>query len=197
VHFFLRRLLELGRDLRALGSLRLAAIGPATADALRTYHLEADVVPDEYRSENLAAALREQVRGRRVLLARADRGRELLRDELAAVAEVEQVAAYSQCDAVEWDAEVLEDLRASRIDYVTLTSSNIARALVRSLDAAAQETIRTGRVRLVTISPVTSAAVRELGLPVAAEAREYTVAGVVAALVEHVSGGGKRTAEGG
>ena len=86
VSFFLRRLREVGRDLRALGSLRLAAIGPATADALRAYHLEPDLVPDEYRSENLAAALRERVRGQRVLLARADRGRELLREELAAVA---------------------------------------------------------------------------------------------------------------
>jgi uroporphyrinogen III methyltransferase / synthase len=186
VHFFLRRLLDRGRDLRALGAVRLAAIGPATADALRAYHLEADLVPDEYRSENLAAALRERVRGQRVLLARADRGRELLREELAAVAEVEQVAVYSQCDALEWDATIRDD--AGRIDYMTLTSSNIARALVRSLDAAALDAIRAGRVRLVTISPVTSAAVRELGLPVAAEAREYTTAGVVAALVEQVSG---------
>jgi uroporphyrinogen III methyltransferase/synthase len=73
VHFFLRRLREVGRDLRALGGLRLAAIGPATAAALREYHLEPDLIPDEYRSESLAAALREPVRGQRVLLARADR----------------------------------------------------------------------------------------------------------------------------
>jgi uroporphyrinogen III methyltransferase/synthase len=184
VAFFLRRLREIGRDLRALGSLRLAAIGPATAKALREFHLEPDLVPDEYRSENLAAALRERVRGQRVLLARADRGRELLREELAAVAEVEQVAVYSQCDAVEWDPIVLDEWRAGRVDYVTLTSSNIARAFVHSLDTTALSTIRDGRVQLVTISPVTSAAVREMGLPVAAEAREYTVAGVVVALVE-------------
>jgi len=144
-------------------------------------------VPDEYRSENLAAALQERVRGQRVLLARADRGRELLREELAAVAQVEQVAVYSQCDAVDWDAAVLEELKSGHIDYVTLTSSNIARALVRSLDAAALEPLRQGPVRLVTISPVTSAAVRELGLLVAAEAREYTVAGVVAVLLEDVA----------
>jgi uroporphyrinogen III methyltransferase/synthase len=197
VHFFLRRLLEVGRDLRALGPLRLGAIGPATADALRTYHLEPDVVPDEYRSEDLAAALRDQVRGQRVLLARADRGRELLREELAAVAEVEQVAVYSQCDAAEWDATVLEEIGAGRVDYVTLTSSNIARALVRGLDAAAIEAIRSARVGLVTISPVTSDAVRGLGLPVVAEAREYTAAGVVAALVEHALAEGRRAGGGG
>jgi len=196
VSFFLRRLREVGRDLRALGSLRLAAIGPATADALREYHLEPDLVPDEYRSENLAAALRDRVRGQRVLLARADRGRELLHEELAAVAEVEQVAVYSQCDAVDWDAAVLEELKAGHVDYVTLTSSNIARALVRSLEASGLAVLRDGRVRLVTISPVTSAAVRELGLPVAAEAREYTVAGVVTALLEDVQEKEKRLPKG-
>ena len=186
VSFFLQRLRERGRDLRALGSLRLAAIGPATAEALRNYHLEPDLVPDEYRSENLAAALREPVRGQRVLLARADRGRDLLREELAAVAEVEQVAVYLQSDAVEWEPALLEEWKSGQIHYVTLTSSNIARALVRSLDAAGLAAVRDGRVQLVTISPVTSAAMRELGLPVAAEARAYTGAGIVAALVEHV-----------
>jgi uroporphyrinogen-III synthase len=86
-----------------------------------------------------------------------------------------------------WEATVLDELKAGCIDYVTLTSSNIARALVRSLDPAGLEPMRDGRVRLVTISPVTSAAVRELGLPVTAEAREYTVDGVLAALVEHAA----------
>src|SRR5207237_1905019 len=75
VQAFLRRLRRTGRDLRALGHVRLAAIGPATADALRDYHLEPDLVPEAYRSEVLADALRERVAGQRVLLARADRGR--------------------------------------------------------------------------------------------------------------------------
>jgi uroporphyrinogen III methyltransferase/synthase len=183
VHALVRRLRQTGRDLRALGPLQLAAIGPATADALRAYHLEPDVVPTAYRSESLAAALRERVRGRRVLLARADRGRELLRDELAAVADVSQVAVYAQVDGAEADDALREQLRRGGIDYVTLTSSNIARALVKALDAAALDRLRDGTVRLVSISPVTSAAVRDLGLPVAAEAVEYTADGVVAALV--------------
>src|SRR5262249_39914317 len=154
-----------------------------TADALRGYHLEPDLVPAEYRSENLAAALKERATGQRVLLARADRGRELLREELAAVAEVEQVAVYSQVDAIETDAEGMQQLRQGEIDFVTLTSSNVAAALIRSLDAATRRRIEKGETRLVSISPVTSATVRELGLAVAAEAVEYTTAGVVAALV--------------
>ena len=182
VHFFLRRLRHIGRDVRALGSVRLAVIGPATADALRTYHLEPDLIPPEYRSESLAAALKEHVAGQRVLLARADRGRDLLRQELSAVAEVEQVAVYSQVDAVEIDLEVLEQINQGHMDFITLTSSKIAEALIRLLSPAARRRIRSGEIQLVSISPVTSAAIRKLDLPVAAEASEFTTEKVVEAL---------------
>ncbi len=182
VHFFLRRLRQIGRDVRALGPVKLAVIGPATADALREYHLEPDLIPPEYRSESLAAALKERAAGQRVLLARADRGRDLLRQELSAVAEVAQIAVYSQVDAAEIDLELLEQINQGHIDYITLTSSKIAEALIRLLGPAARRRIRNGEVRLVSISPVTSAAIRKLDLPVAAEAAEYTTAKVVEAL---------------
>src|SRR5581483_10318596 len=105
VHALVRRLEALGRDLRDLGRVRLAAIGPKTAEALREYHLRADVVPDStFSSEGLAGALVPHVAGRRVLLARANRGRELLREELGKVAAVEQVTVYDQVDAVAPDA---------------------------------------------------------------------------------------------
>jgi uroporphyrinogen III methyltransferase/synthase len=183
VHAFVRRLRQTGRDLRALGPLRLAVIGPATAEVLRSYHLEPDLVPEVFNSEALAEALAERARGQRVLLARADRGVEVLRERLEGVAEVEQVAVYRQVDAVlEGNAEGLQLLRRGEVDYVTLTSSNIARALAAGLDDPTRERLRCGEVELVTISPRTSAAVRELGLPVAGEARTYTTEGLVAAL---------------
>jgi uroporphyrinogen III methyltransferase/synthase len=184
VQAVMRRLGQLGRDLRALGSVRLAAIGPATADALRMYYLQADLIPREYTSESLAAQLKVRAAGQRVLLARADRGRDVLRQQLAAVCEVVQVTVYSQHDEFQLEADVRELLRQGRIAYVTLTSSNIARAFVRALDEETRASTRSGTPRLVTISPVTSAAVSELGFPVAAEAREATSAGVVAAVVE-------------
>jgi uroporphyrinogen III methyltransferase/synthase len=184
VRAFIARLLHAGRDLRALGTVKLAAIGPATADALRRFHLEPDVVPASYRSEGLVEALKERVTGQRVLLARADRGRELLRDELSKVAEVEQVAVYSQVDAVDPDPAIVADLRNGKFDFVTLTSSNIARALIRSLDAQGMAHIRSGAVRLISISSVTSSAVREFELPVAAVAKEETSGGIIAAIID-------------
>jgi uroporphyrinogen III methyltransferase/synthase len=183
VEALISRLCFLGRDLRALGPLRLAVIGPATADALRRYHLEPDLLPTVFDSESLASALRDRVAGQRVLLARADRGRDVLREQLAKVAEVEQIAVYSQVDAIEPGAEVLEALRQGEIDFITLTSSNIARSLVDSLDETALQLLRSRAVRLVSISPVTSATIREMGLPVASEAREFTAEGVVQALL--------------
>jgi uroporphyrinogen III methyltransferase/synthase len=190
VHSTIRRLTALGRDLRALGGVKLAAIGPATAEALAEYHLRADLVPpEEFRAEALAAALKPLAAGQRVLLARADRGRDVLRSELAAVAEVEQVAVYVQADAIDPAAESFDALRRGEIDFVTLTSPNIARAFLGALDEVGRARVTGGTVRLVTISPVTSAAVRELGFPVAAEATVYTTDGVIEALVALAPGG--------
>ncbi len=183
VDAFLRRLRQTGRDLRALGGLKLAVIGPATAEALRGFHLEPDVMPRTFNSEGLVESLRTRVAKQRVLLARADRGVELLREQLSAVAMVDQVAVYSQRDAsLEASEPALRMMSEGRIDFVTLTSSNIARALIGALDASAQQHIRLGRTALVCISPRTSATVRELGLPVAAEASEYTTEGVLGAV---------------
>lgn len=184
VEYFLRRLRRTGRDLRALGGVKLAAIGPGTADALRAAHLEPDLVPAVYRSEELANALKEHAAGQRILLARADRGRDLLRQELDGVAQVEQVAVYSQADAIDAESDVLDCLRRGEIDVVTFTSSNIAQAVLRALDETSRARILRGEVRLVSISPVTSAKITELGFPVAAEAKVYTAAGLLDAVIE-------------
>ena len=99
------------------------------------------------------------------------------------MAEVIQVAVYRQTDAVIRDSEPLNSL-SKEIDYVLLTSSNIARAFAAALNEKAREMIHTGRTKIVSISPVTSAAVRELGWNVAAEALEFTTQGVVQSLLK-------------
>jgi len=185
VHAFLRRLRARGLDLRALSHVQLACIGPKTAAALREYHLDPDLVPARFQSEDLAEALQGHVQpGQRILLARADRGRELLREELAKTCEVEQVAVYSQVDAIEPTSRVLDSLRRGEIDFITLTSSNIAKALIQQLDLPCRARLESGAVGLVSISSVTSAEIRQLGLPVAAEATEATTEGLVEALIQ-------------
>jgi uroporphyrinogen III methyltransferase/synthase len=181
VRAFLDRLILQGRDLRSLGVCRLAAIGPGTADELRRYHLTPDVVPAEFRAESLAAALEGAASGKRFLLIRASRGREILAETLTgAEADVTQVVTYESRDVVTPDAEVARLLEAGQIDWVTVTSSAIAHALVGMFGDALRS------ARLASLSPVTSATLAELGLPVAAEAREYTIAGLVAAVREAI-----------
>ena len=189
VRYFFDRLRLLGRDLRAVGHLKLAAIGPKTADALRRLHLDPDIVPERYQSEDLAAALLERITpGDRVLLARADRGRDVLRQTLGERCEVDWIAVYSQTDATLEEAVLLKHLRRGELDYITLTSVNIARVLLQALDQTTRLRIIAGELGLVSISPVTSEEIRRQGLPIAAEAKEATMAGVVESLVNLATG---------
>lgn len=172
-HFF-TRLFATGRDLRALGQLKIAAIGPGTAAELDEYHLKADLVPDEYRAESLAQSLVGSGTGKDFLLVRASRGREILADELKAGGHhVEQIVVYSSTDVTTPDPKVVAQLAAGQIHWTTVTSSAIARSLVNLLGDSLHKT------KLASISPITSATLRELGYQPAAEATEYTMAGIV------------------
>lgn len=178
VRYLLDRLeAKAGRDLRALGKIKLAAIGPGTADELQRYHLKADLVPDEFRAESLAGSLAGNARGKRFLLARASRGREVLADELSdAGGIVEQVVVYQSCDATTADPQILDQMREGKIDWVTVTSSAIAKSLARLFGESLKTT------KLASISPITSATLQELGLKPTAEATEYTMEGIIAAI---------------
>lgn len=188
VHGLIRRMWARGGDLRDMGRVRLAAIGPKTAEALEYYHLRADIVPPRtYSSEGLLAVLLPQVRGQRVLLARADQGRELLRNGLiTSAAEVRQVVVYEQRNESPPAPRLLEALRQGEIQWITLTSSNIARHLLHYCDELIRQRIIQGDINVAAISPETGRVVREAGLPVAVEAEVYTEEGLVSALVNAV-----------
>ena len=116
------------------------------------------------------------------LLVRASRGREVLAEQLrAAGALVEQIVAYTSIDMERPDPAVAALLKAGRIDWITVTSSAIARSLVRLFG----DDLR--RAKLASMSPLTSGVLGELGHSPAAEAVEYTMAGLVAAIVDAAS----------
>jgi uroporphyrinogen III methyltransferase/synthase len=180
VQMFLDRLLSTGRDMRVLGKAEIAAIGPGTSDELARYHLRADLIPDEFRAESLAEALKEDAAGAQILLVRASRGREVLADQLTAAGGfVTQVVAYRSTDVTQPDPHVAELLSAGKIDWMTVTSSAIARSLANLFSEDLRKT------RLASISPITTATLAELGYPVVAEATEYTMPGVVQAIGRH------------
>jgi uroporphyrinogen III methyltransferase/synthase len=178
VDYLFRRLEQVGGDLRRLARVKLAVIGPGTAERLGNYHLRADLVPEEYRAESLADALADDAGGRRILLARASRGRDVLLERLtAAGADVDQVVVYSSVDVEEPDADVANRLASGRINWVTITSTSVARSLARLYGDALRS------ARLASISPITSAALRELGHEPAVEASVHTASGVVDAVL--------------
>lgn len=178
VTYFLDRLLATQHDIRALSHCRIAAIGSATDEQLRAYRLCADYVPESFRAEELAQGLVCGSDARRFLLIRASRGREVLAETLrAAGRDVTQTVVYQSCDITEPDPEIQAKLAAGEIDWITVTSSAIARSLV----AMFGDDLR--RARLVSISPITSGILRDLGYPPAAEAADYTMQGVADALL--------------
>jgi uroporphyrinogen-III synthase len=178
------RMQTLGFGPEKLLHLNIAAIGPATEEAIEVHGLPVDVVPLRYVAESVVEALRDQVRGKRVLLVRAKVARDVIPEELRkAGSRVHVVEAYETVAPEESRARLrkaLEDSR-ERPTAITFTSSSTARNFVTLLGS--EDPAQTLRgITIASIGPVTSATLRELGMPVDVEATEYTIPGLVKAL---------------
>ncbi|WP_437224782.1 uroporphyrinogen-III C-methyltransferase [Planctomicrobium sp. SH661] len=181
VESLLQRIWERGGDARQLGAIKLAAIGPATAERLENYHLRADLVPTVYRGEALAEALAPHVGGKRVLWARASRGREVLPEQLtAAGATFDSLVVYQHVDVEQFPDPVARQLAAGDLQWIALSSPTIARNVARILDETQKS-----QTRFAAISPVTQEAAEAAGLTVSAVATEYTWAGLFEAIQAH------------
>ncbi|MGZ0172509.1 MAG: uroporphyrinogen-III C-methyltransferase, partial [Planctomycetales bacterium] len=182
VQAFLDRLWKQGGDARQLAGVKIATIGTSTAESVARYHLRADLVPDEFRAEMLAKAMAPLVKGQNVLWARASRGREVLPQELTnAGATVEELVVYQNLDAESFSDEALKALADSQLDWIGLSSPSIARRIATLLPDSAR--VQLGKtLRIASISPVTSAAANDAGLPIHAEATTYTWEGIFEAI---------------
>jgi uroporphyrinogen III methyltransferase/synthase len=184
---FFATLADSGRDARALGGVSLCTIGPATAEALAKHGVRADLVPDEFVAEAALEALAAagDLAGKRILIPRAAEAREVLPDGLRERgAEVVVVAAYRTVRDGSGAEEVRRALGAGEIDWVTFTASSTVRSFVELLGTDV------GRARVASIGPITSATVRELGMQVDVEAKEYTIPGLLQAIRESEEAGG-------
>ena len=179
------RLEKLGLDSSALLHLNIAAIGPATAKAIEKQGLPVDVVPEEYVAESVVAALAPQIEGQRVLLVRAKVARDVIPNELrAGGAKVHVVEAYETVVPESSRArlrEVVGDPK-QRPHAITFTSSSTVRNFVELAGGPDAVIGIIDGIKLASIGPVTSATLREAGLRVDMEAKEYTIPGLVQAL---------------
>ena len=190
VDAFWRRLRKLHITRKQLDHLRVAAIGPATRKAIENGGLRVEVVPKEYVAESVVESLRPHVRGQRVLLTRARVARDVIPRELRKLgAKVDVVEAYDTAapsnSRVPLRALLKDPKRRPHV--ITFTSSSSARNFV-SLLGQHLRYLRSGprsgaRIRMASIGPVTSSTLLDLGLPVDIEAEEYTIPGLIRAIV--------------
>ena len=179
VNHFFQRLDTSATDLRSLPK-RIAAIGSSTADRLREFHLKVELVPDQFVAESMVQAFLERdMHGSRVLLPRAQEARSLLPEQLAKMgAEIDVVPVYRTVLPEGSGALAKQAWSVDPVpDWVTVTSSSTVRMLAELVPL---DQLR--RSKVASIGPVTSATVRELGLPVAIEAQRFTTEGIADAL---------------
>jgi uroporphyrinogen-III synthase len=187
-----------GAVLAAAGP-RVAAIGPATKRALEQRGIHVDVVPKEYVAESVVRSLKDKVKGQRVLLVRAKVARDVIPRELRkAGALIDVVEAYEtvvpEPSRRRLNAVLKSPLRRPHV--VTFTSSSTVRNFVELLGGSRSAKRAIGGVRgqecprhtlfLASIGPVTSSTLRELGLKADIAAKEYTIPGLVAAIVGEI-----------
>jgi uroporphyrinogen III methyltransferase/synthase len=201
VQAFFKVLAAEGGDARALGSSRVAAIGPGTAEALAPFGIKPDVVPDNYRGEALAEAIirtyqgvaaksgrpNAPLEGVKVLLARAAVARDVVPDTLrAAGAEVDVVPAYETHGASPEARTKLRELLQNReLDVVTFTASSTVQHTLNALTPDGRDLLRD--LTLASIGPITTQTAVDAGLQVHVTAEEYTIEGLVHALTRHFS----------
>jgi uroporphyrinogen III methyltransferase/synthase len=190
VDHFMRRVMEGPGDVRSLKGPRICAVGPATAEKLARYGLRVDVVPREHRAERAVEAMRAhgELRGAKVLFPRSEIAREVLADDLRkAGALVTDVVAYRTLAAEpqrEGDPDVYKLLLERQVDAVTFTSASSVRHFVKTLGEEQAPDLLSGTV-VASIGPVTAEAAQQLGITSTIVPTEYTVPGLVKALVEH------------
>jgi uroporphyrinogen III methyltransferase/synthase len=177
VDAFWQRLYDLGLDSRCLAPLKIAAIGPATAEALRQRGIQPDLMPQVYTAEGILEAFDRlgPVSGQRFLLARADIARKTLAEGLVQRgAVVDEVAAYRT-------KPISGGSLPPPADIVTFTSSSTVQGYVNSLAGRdPRQMLKSSQV--VCIGPITAATARDLAVPVHAVAAAYTIDGLLEAL---------------
>jgi uroporphyrinogen-III synthase len=185
--------------LAAAGNIHIAAIGPATKKAIEQRGMQVDVVPKEYVAESVVKSLKGKVKGKRVLLVRAKVARDVIPNELRkAGAHVDVVEAYETVVPQSSRRLLHVALKNSRPHVVTFTSSSTVRNFVELLKGPTAGGTRGVRLlpnrhkdlagmKMASIGPVTSSTLREFGLLVDISAKQFTIPGLVEAIVKDVS----------
>ena len=180
VDFFCERLLSKSRGLPIP---QISAIGPGTALALEKFGLKSALIPTQHTSEGIVDSFISKAKaGEKILIVRASRGRNIIKEQLSAVSHDEkniyEIIAYESVDITSPDPKIVSLLEQNRIDWVTCTSSAIAVSLFRMFGRLLDNT------KIVSISPISSKTIRNLGLTVSVESSTANMQAVFDAIVD-------------
>ena len=183
VDIFFDKLDEMGLDSRALANLKVCAIGSATAKEIKNRGIKADIVPEKFVAEYLFEELKPMLKSTdRVLMPRAKNARDYLVDKIGEICKVKEIHTYETVvDSTRKD-EVLELLDQDNADYITFASSSTVKNFVEIIG---EENIdKLNNIKVISIGPITTQTIKELGLNLYKEAEVSTIDGMISTIIE-------------
>jgi uroporphyrinogen III methyltransferase/synthase len=185
VRFTFNALQEMKKDARAFASASVACIGPKTAESLTSFGINPDFVPDVFTGAELAQQLAgfTDLRNKKILLLRSQIASPELTDSLTkAGARVEDIAVYTIKTSSAETAELIEQINSGVVGFLTFTSPSTVQAFFERFDP---ELIKSNKIKIVSIGPVTTKQIENTGLTVHIEAKTHTIAGLINAMKEN------------
>jgi uroporphyrinogen III methyltransferase/synthase len=187
VEIFFEQMDLMGIDIRELKGINIAAIGPATGQKLQVRGLRVKAMPGEYRAEGILDVLKGMVlKGQRVLLPRAQGARKILPETLRERGlEVDEIPLYQAVLSSGNNPQLLEEIKTGKIDYLTFTSSSTVSNFVEMMG---RDMPVNSSVKIACIGPITAGKARELGFKVDIIAGQYTIDGLLQAIIQDATG---------
>lgn len=183
VRIFFTRLFELERDTRDMAGIKVAAVGPKTALAIREYGIKSDIVPEKYVAEGLIEELEKVLSNEdKVLIPRAKIARIELVEELSKIARVEEVKIYDTLKTKESREAIIESLNDLDSYYLLFTSSSTFTNFTEILGENSSQVLNKGKI--ISIGPITTKTIEEAGNKVYKQAKDYTIDGILKLFIE-------------
>jgi uroporphyrinogen III methyltransferase/synthase len=184
VVYFLERLLAKNKDIRDLKGVKICCIGPATARQVESKGIRVDLVPEKFISEGILESFSGiNLQGKKILIARAARARDVLPEGLKkSGAKVDVVTAYETINSGKKKDDLKALFKENQVDVITFTSSSTVNNFVKIMG---QNFSLPKDVKIACIGPVTAAAAKKAGFPVDIHQEEYTMEGLVGALINY------------
>lgn len=183
VAYFFERLSAKGKDIRDLKGIRICCIGPATARQVQDKGIRVDLVPEKFISEGILKSFsRTNLKGKKILIARAAKARDVLPEGLKNLgAKVDVVTVYETVNSGKKKKELEELFKENQIDVITFTSSSTVNNFIKIMGSGFK---LSRNVKIACIGPVTAATAKKAGIAVDIHQEEYTMEGLVGALID-------------